>query len=707
MCKVVFVLLLSILFADSYNMQLLSYMSFGQDCADITGFYQDEREFAVIGLQNAAAIVDVTDPYNPFEIDRIDGSTSIWRDLKYWNRHIYIGTEAEDGVKVVSVDNPDNPILVNTITDVDNSHNIHIDADGYLYIIGADVHDIWIYDLVDPANPNLVGTWDLQNGETTTQGYCHDIEVYNNKLYCAAIYVGYFYIIDVTDKSNPVTLASHFAGIDGISTHDVAVTEDEQYLFTGDENLGGHIKSWDISDYDNINLVDEYATPDWETHSAHNLYVKPGTNQLFISYYADGTRVVDISDPTNLEEIAYYDMSDMEGLYVSNWGTYVDLPSGNIISSDIEQGLFVLTLGGVSILHNEIEDVDFDVDGPYVPFQAIVESFDGQVEDVILHYSLDGINWNQTSMQSHGNNNEYQTVMTFDQSGVIIYYYITASNTLGQSSQYPQIEDYVSFNYGDLIDILVQDFENEHNWYVESNAAAGLWELGIPNGTSLQAGFANLEFIVQTNEDHTEDGNKCFVTGNADLDATNTGGDDVDGGETVLYSDLYDLSVYSDVLLSYWRWYTNNLGNNPGNDVWNVQVSSNNGLNWVDLEYTTTSLNEWTEKSFVLSNFIDLTNQVQFRFIALDQFNDGDNGSGGSLVEAAIDDFKLEIIGYDYLLGDLNLDSDLDVLDIVLMVNFILGEIDPTGSQFNLADLNNDGLLDVIDVVNLVNLVLN
>ena len=75
--KIFLFLVFSVLCSESYNMQLLSYMSFGQDCADITGFYQDDREFAVIGLQNAAAIVDITDPYNPFEIDRIEGSTSI------------------------------------------------------------------------------------------------------------------------------------------------------------------------------------------------------------------------------------------------------------------------------------------------------------------------------------------------------------------------------------------------------------------------------------------------------------------------------------------------------------------------------------------------------------------------------------------------------------------------------------------------------
>ncbi|SVD79320.1 uncharacterized protein METZ01_LOCUS432174, partial [marine metagenome] len=180
-------------------MELVGYLDFVQQTSDITGFYQDGREFAVVGLiDDLAAFVDITDPSNPFEVGRIEGPNSTWRDLKYWDRHMYIGTEASAGVKVISVDDPDNPILVYTINDFTNSHNIHIDADGYLYVVGAAVHDIWIYDLSNPSLPELVGYW---NGE-----YLHDIEVYKNKLYGAAIYSGKFYIIDVSDKYNPTTL---------------------------------------------------------------------------------------------------------------------------------------------------------------------------------------------------------------------------------------------------------------------------------------------------------------------------------------------------------------------------------------------------------------------------------------------------------------------------------------------------------------------
>ena len=315
------------------NLGLASYLGFGQGASDITGFYQDGREFAVVGLveDDAAVFVDITDPFNPFEISRITGTPSIWRDLKYWDRHVYIGTEAPDGVKVVSVDNPDEPTLVYTIDDFTNSHNIHIDMDGYLYVVGAADHDIWIYDLSIPYEPILVGTW---NGE-----YLHDIEVYNNKLYGAGIYSGQFYIIDVNDKANPETILSHFTGLEGVSTHDCAITYDEKYLITADETSGGHVKIWDITDYQNINMVSEYMTN--PNHSVHNIYIRPDTDLLIISYYVDGTRVVDISDPTEPLEVGYFDTSDLTGLFDGNWGTYAYLPSGYIISSDRQNGLFI------------------------------------------------------------------------------------------------------------------------------------------------------------------------------------------------------------------------------------------------------------------------------------------------------------------------------------------------------------------------------
>ena len=64
--KISFVLLFSFVFTQGYNMELVAFLSFGQNTSDITGFYQDGREFAVVGLQDAASFVDIKDHSNPF-----------------------------------------------------------------------------------------------------------------------------------------------------------------------------------------------------------------------------------------------------------------------------------------------------------------------------------------------------------------------------------------------------------------------------------------------------------------------------------------------------------------------------------------------------------------------------------------------------------------------------------------------------------------
>ena len=59
-----------------------------------------------------------------------------------------------------------------------------------------------------------------------------------------------------------------------------------------------------------------------------------------------------------------------------------------------------------------------------------------------------------------------------------------------------------------------------------------------------------------------------------------------------------------------------------------------------------------------------------------------------------------------YLLGDLNSDGYLNVQDLVITVNIIVGNIQPNNQQLVTADMNNDNNIDVLDIVILVNTIL-
>ena len=58
------------------------------------------------------------------------------------------------------------------------------------------------------------------------------------------------------------------------------------------------------------------------------------------------------------------------------------------------------------------------------------------------------------------------------------------------------------------------------------------------------------------------------------------------------------------------------------------------------------------------------------------------------------------------LLGDINVDGDVNILDVVIMVNFILDSQTPTEVEFSASDLNDDDILNVLDIVQLVNIIL-
>ncbi|MBD3337407.1 MAG: T9SS type A sorting domain-containing protein, partial [Candidatus Eisenbacteria bacterium] len=159
-------------------------------------------------------------------------------------------------------------------------------------------------------------------------------------------------------------------------------------------------------------------------------------------------------------------------------------------------------------------------------------------------------------------------------------------------------------------------------------ATTGIWERVDPIGTE----YNGTE--MQPEDDHTPDpGTECFVTGNGPVGG-GAGENDVDDGCTTLESPTFDLSEAEFAFVTYWRWYGE--GGNSADDEFVVDVSSDGGTNWYPLERVENIANDWNQVNLNISDFVDLTNQVKFRFIACDLNTPG-------LTEAAIDDFAIEV----------------------------------------------------------------
>jgi hypothetical protein len=142
-------------------------------------------------------------------------------------------------------------------------------------------------------------------------------------------------------------------------------------------------------------------------------------------------------------------------------------------------------------------------------------------------------------------------------------------------------------------------------------------------------GFGNIAFNPE--EDIQNDiSDQCYVTGNG---GGQIGDDDVDNGETVLVSPVMDLSTYGSPKLKYYRWFANGGGQGNPNDTLRIEIS--NGQTTVVLSRVIgLTQNFWKQDSFLLSNYIAITNNMRARFIC------GDYGQG-HVTEGGVDGFEV------------------------------------------------------------------
>ena len=69
--------------------------------------------------------------------------------------------------------------------------------------------------------------------------------------------------------------------------------------------------------------------------------------------------------------------------------------------------------------------------------------------------------------------------------------------------------------------------------------------------------------------------------------------------------------------------------------------------------------------------------------------------------------FNLIISDDDFLSGDVNSDGNINVADIVLLINIIIGEVTDFEEYLCSSDLNDDGIINVQDIILIVGIILS
>ena len=272
-------------------------------------------EYGLITSFQGVILIDLSEPSIPLEVSRMGNARGDF-DVKAFGHYVVSGVG-----EIFDVSNVSNPVL---ISNFGGAHNLYVD---YPYLYTACPNDI--YDISDPYNPLRIGNYG---------GGCHDLVVMNDTAYVASGWTN-TRILDVSNKYNILTM-SEFDLPDDYS-HFVFPTRDRRFLIQTDEVGSWGTTVWDISDYDNVSMVDRFTIRN--SSSTHNLFIKE--NYAYISHYTDGLRILEISDPTNVSEAGFFYTNfppDTSSRFNSNWGVYPYAPSGLIYLSDRSNGFFVV-----------------------------------------------------------------------------------------------------------------------------------------------------------------------------------------------------------------------------------------------------------------------------------------------------------------------------------------------------------------------------
>ena len=662
--------------------------------SDIWGWVDSSgNEYAIVGTNDGTSIFDLSDPVNPQEVLFVQGTNSVWRDIKTYGHYAYVTTDSPSMNGLLIIDLSNLPDSTNTNTYYYNgpsnsqwgrAHNIYVDDRGYAYIFGSNrgAGGAIILDLnQDPTQPVEVA--DINNW------YAHDGMVKGDTLFLANASNSIFSIWDVSNPSSPVLLAQKQTV--GYYSHNIWSSDDGNYVYTTEEDNGGFLSEFKITDFNNIELTDKIQAEPGNNIMPHNAFFM---NDFIInSYYTTGIQIFDVKSKGNIVNVGHFDTSPNFTGPNSNgcWGVYPYLPSGLIIASDIENGFYVLNpdykraayLEGfimdatsnspvsgveVEILNNNNNTTSSTVGGGYkmgaliagnydivfshplyqsdTIFQVPLQNDSTTTLDLIM-YSLTPLNLTIETKNSGSNsslssvdfsitNEDFTYNGTTDQNGQF-----TVNNLIpGSYNIYAGIwgkKDFCLESFA-LIDdtspfvISLEDgyqdqFNLDMGWTVNSSAASGIWERAVP----LVTVFNNTD-TCSPGAESNDCGEYAFLTGNLGGFPSS---DDVDLGFVELSSPNISLDPNLTHYLHCNIWWRNFLGGSTSDDT--LFIDLDDGVNKTNIFYVESDNPlDWYKLTFEIPNSINLNS---FKVV----ITTADWSSGvDHLVEAGIDNFHID-----------------------------------------------------------------
>ncbi|NTX49728.1 LVIVD repeat-containing protein [Myxococcus sp. CA039A] len=246
------------------------------------------------------SIFDVSNPRAPVLKKTLSlPGDNTWNGVWAKGDALYIASNTS-GTLVYDISQPAEPLFIRGLTTGGTgTHTVLVDGDR-LYSMAPGT-GTFVHDISEPLSPRLLTVIALP--DAALLGGPHDTFVYENRLYVSDAFRGYF-VVDVTDLDHVRELGGYVRPDFTFAHHSAVGTfAGRTIAFEGGEFQYAHLRVLDVTRPERIVKIGEFRTHRPFT-SIHNLLLRD--NLLYIAWYQDGVRVLDVSNPTRPRQVAHY-----------------------------------------------------------------------------------------------------------------------------------------------------------------------------------------------------------------------------------------------------------------------------------------------------------------------------------------------------------------------------------------------------------------
>ncbi len=319
---------------------------------DVWGFEVNGQEYGCIGSTLGTHIFTLPENNEMENVGFVSGKFQgpvVHRDFAFFKGYLYaVCDQGSSSLQVIDVSGLPSSInvVLDDTTHVSTAHNVTVDASGEkLYVSGPEGSALKVFDIsTTPGNPELVN--DFNDVE-----YVHDVFAKDNIAYLSAGNQGLF-IFDFSIPEAPVIISFIDGYPDEGYNHSGWLSPDGNYFAFADETPSKRMKIIDVRDPSDLQVVSLFNSGLNVNTMPHNL--EWIGDLIFVSHYYDGLQVFDVSDVSSPKVCAFYDTypeEDVQGR--GAWGVHV-MPSGRILISDRQTGLYLFKMKNVFPVDDEV-----------------------------------------------------------------------------------------------------------------------------------------------------------------------------------------------------------------------------------------------------------------------------------------------------------------------------------------------------------------